>query len=151
MIGMTLLGMVMAASLMALPEIRALNFKSDAMRMAYSNLNSELENLRTQTFDQLSTTITSSGATSSGGGGLGGLLGVDSPSTPTSTQSTHTVTQNRVQYTVQRELSFLDSEQKLLECTVTVLWVFDGQTKSVSGRAIFTKDGLSDKKFGIAN
>ncbi|WP_309385259.1 pilus assembly FimT family protein [Cerasicoccus frondis] len=148
MIGMAILGLVMAASLMAIPEIRELNFRSDSVRSGYTVLNSELENLRTQTYDQLSDTITNSGSSPSGGL-LGGLLGLEEENDQVQTKST--VTLNSTAYTVVRDLQFMDSAKEIIQTTITVDWSSAGRSQNIVGRAIFTKDGLSDKKFSTAN
>ncbi|WP_269537892.1 prepilin-type N-terminal cleavage/methylation domain-containing protein [Cerasicoccus fimbriatus] len=156
MVGMTILGLVMGASILALPEIRQLNFTSDSVRSGYTVLNSELENLRTQTFDQLAQEITSSGSSQSGSGGglfggLGGLLGIGEEESPTEVKSNSTATVNNVDYAVTRQLEFTDSSQEIIQSTVSINWSVKNRPHSIVGRAIFTKDGLSDKKFSSAN
>ncbi|WP_309399511.1 pilus assembly FimT family protein [Cerasicoccus maritimus] len=148
MIGMTILGLVMGASLLAIPEIRELNYQSDSMRSGFTVLNSELESLRTQTFDQLSESISGS-SEEDDNSLLAKLIGISDNSNSVTTKSKSTL--NNVDYSVVRELSFVDSAQEVIESTVTIEWSLGGRTKSVVGRAIFTKDGLSDKKFSTAN
>lgn len=156
MVGMTIMGMVMGASILALPEIRQLNFTSDSVRSGYTVLNSELENLRTQTFDQLAQEITSTGSSQSdseGGlwGDLGDLLGIGEEESPTKVKSNSTATVNNVDYAVTRQMEFTDSSQEIIQSTVSINWSVTSRPQSIVGRAIFTKDGLSDKKFSSAN
>lgn len=162
MIGMAILGIVLGASLMAIPEMRELSYRSDRLRSGFTVLNSELENLRTQTFDQLATSITGPAEVEDdndegGGGGLlgglGGFLGFggqeeQEETTPTSVYTQGSVKLNNIDYGITRQLEFVNGNQAIIRSTVVVDWP-GGQT--LTGQAIFTQDGLSDKKFSTAN
>lgn len=146
MIGMTLLGMVLGSCLIALPEIRALAYRSDDLEMGYTELNSEFENLRTRTFAQLAATIAAQGATDSD---AAALLGVASSASIAHTQST--VARNGVSYEVNRYLAYDDDDSAVILALAQVNWTISGRPQSVSGRVVFTENGLSDKKFSVAN
>ncbi|MEO0794487.1 MAG: prepilin-type N-terminal cleavage/methylation domain-containing protein [Verrucomicrobiota bacterium] len=133
MIGMTILGIVIGSSLLAVVQVRELNYRSDATRGAYTALNGELENLRTQTFAQLSASVTSADANA------------------TSSTSTSTSSINGVSYNVSRTLQFEDSAKEIVLANVMITWTFGDRESSITGRSLFTINGLSDKKFSTAN
>lgn len=159
MIGMFILGLVLLSCLIALPEMRELTYRSDSMRLAFAQLNAEIEGQRTRTFDQMAEDINDSATTtttqSDNGGLLGTLLGGGATTTTTTGDAVHhtskSVTQNDFTYAVDTYHHFIDDEDEVIEAIVVVNWTFAGRDQTITGKAIFTKDGLSDKKFSPIN
>lgn len=152
MIGLFILSLVLLACIAALPQMRELSYRSDAVRMGFTHLNAEIEGFRTQTFDQMSTELDSASGSSSNQDLLNSLLGRESEGVGSKVSHTaSTVEQNDVTYLVDSFLQYLDSDKKVIKATVVVRWDFSDKTESISSHAIFTENGLSDKKFSLAN
>ncbi len=152
MIGMFILSLVLLACISALPQMRKMSYRSDAARMGFTHLNAAIESLRTQTFSQMDDEI--SGTTNSFDNEkfLNDLL--DRPSGGFGTKTSHSldvVTQNGITYTVDAFLQHLDNDDKVIEATVVVRWDFQDESQFISSHAVFVENGLSDKKFSLAN
>ncbi len=128
---MSILGMVLLSCLIALPEMRALTYRSDGMRFAFAQLNAEIESQRTRTFEQMAQDI--------------------EDATGDIHHTSKSVTQNNFTYTVDTYHEFMDASGKIIETAVVVAWTFSGRDQEITGKAIFTNDGLSDKKFAPTN
>jgi prepilin-type N-terminal cleavage/methylation domain-containing protein len=152
MIGLFILSLVLLACIAALPQMRELSYRSDAVRMGFTHLNAEIEGFRTQTFDQMSTELDSASGSSTNQDLLNSLLGRESAGV--GSKVTHTasmVEQNDITYQVDSFLQYLDSDKTVIKATVVVRWDFRGKTENISSHAVFTENGLSDKKFSLAN
>src|SRR5690606_8697786 len=119
----TLLGVVLLACLVSLPEMRKLSYRADAMRVGFTLLNAEIESYRTQRFSDMSDAINDSGGGGSGGWGLSGFLGQilsggqgTFGSDPVSFIQSET-TLNDVDYTIDTTLRFEDEDEKLIRTT----------------------------------
>lgn len=168
MIGMTILTIVMAGSIVAIPQCRALAFKSDSTADAYEVLNLTLESLRTNTFEQMVDLVDSSDSSSMDETfeGLGIALTESESSYPwwyyrhqgtTSTTSygsgvaVSEITMDGIDFEVKRTLSYYNTEKTVIEATVELSWEQQTQNFSITGKTLFAENGLSDKKFDIAN
>ncbi len=150
MIGMTILVIVMAGSIAAIPQFRALAYRSDNTADAYEVLNLTLESLRTNTYAQMSDLI---GPTPSGLDYLLIALGlkVASANNEDNGISTAVVEADGVEFTVTRKLDYFNNDESIIEATVEVTWRQQSRDYSITGVTLFAENGLSDKKFDLAN
>ncbi|QYY36053.1 hypothetical protein [Ruficoccus sp. ZRK36] len=151
MIGMSILSVVLLGCIAALPQLRKISYRSDGMRMGFTHLNATIEGYRTLTFDQMDDRI-DSGGTSANADQLNSLLGrTVATSGEAVAHSTSQVAQNSVTYTVDSFLQYLDGDDGAIRVTVVVQWTYNGESYLIHSQAVFTEDGLSDKKFSTAN
>jgi len=132
MVGVLIIGLVVAGVLSSLPQLRKLVVKSEMAQTASMLANSELENFRTMSFDA--------------------IWALRDESAPLSGKPP--VEMNGVDYsrTVWIKPYTLNGvSDQAVEITVTLSWELQGQSLSTTSWSVFTKDGLSDKKFSDAN
>ncbi len=152
MVGLFLLGIVLLAALAAVPEIRKISYRSDAMRLGFTHLNTAIEGLRTQTFSQMADVLD---ATDSSGQNQQYESQLKDYSDDIGNEAiSHTyskVKQNNITYTTDTYLHYLDGDDQVIQAIVVISWTSMGESQSISSSAVFTEDGLSDKKFNTAN
>ncbi|MBC2592918.1 hypothetical protein H5P28_01465 [Ruficoccus amylovorans] len=152
MIGMFILSLVLMACIAALPQLRKISYRSDSVRMGFTQLNAAIEAYRTRTFEQMADEIDGTGASSANVALMISLLG-DDISTPSDKLShdLDEIVQNNVTYTVDSFLQYVDGDSELIKATVVVHWSQSGEDHLICSHAVFSENGLSDKKFSLAN
>lgn len=152
MIGMFILSLVLMACIAALPQLRKISYRSDSVRMGFTQLNAAIEAYRTQTFEQMADEIDGAGASSANAALMVSLLGDDmaAPSGKLS-HDTDEIVQNNVTYAVDSFLQYIDGDSELIKATVVVHWSQSGEDHLICSHAVFSENGLSDKKFSLAN
>ncbi|WOO41774.1 prepilin-type N-terminal cleavage/methylation domain-containing protein [Rubellicoccus peritrichatus] len=150
LIGMTILSIVVMAGIAALPEIRQVTYRSDQYREAATILGAQLEELRTLTYEQLSDRIDADQ------NNYGDTMksSWDNSTLEDVAYTKSEITFNGSPYTVEEITNYMSwngTTEKAIQSHVTVSWDGPIKKESISAYTVFTENGLSDRKFSLAN
>jgi len=128
MVGVMIIGLVVAGFLTALPQLRKTAIKSDMAQTASMLINSQMEELRTMQFDSVKVF-----------------------SLPLNERQ-ETINGHLYEKSVEvLPVTINGVSGEAVEVTVTLSWTLQGQALSSTSWTVFTKDGLSDKYYSDAN